>query len=60
MMRILAALTLLLLLLASGCSWGPWQANSSSQIYNVNPWAFGSGTESVFSPASTDDMRTRH
>jgi hypothetical protein len=57
MRRVLAWLALLLPLFASGCSWGPWQANNSSQSYIVNPWAFGSGTESVFTP--TDDARGR-
>lgn len=57
MRRVFAVLALLLPLLASGCSWGPWQANSSSQSYIINPWAFGSGSDSVFTP--TDDVRSR-
>lgn len=55
MLRILAALALLLLLLASGCE--SWRANNASQTYDVNPFAVGSG-DSVFTPVgSSDDMR---
>jgi hypothetical protein len=54
MFRILAVLTLLLPLVATGCS--SWQANSSSQAVDINPGAFGTG-QSVFTPASGGDWR---
>ena len=49
MLRILAVVTVLLLALTVGCSWGPWQANSGSEAVTINPFAWGSGQ--VVSPA---------
>ena len=56
MLRILAALAVLLPIVASGCA---WQANNASQAVIVNPLLIGSG-EQVISPAGGgDDMRSR-
>jgi len=48
MLRILAALALLLPFVAGGCT---WQANNASQAVDIDPFAIGSG-QSVFSPAN--------
>ena len=48
MLRILAALTLLLPFVAGGCT---WQANNASQAVDFNPFALGYG-QSALSPAN--------
>lgn len=51
MLRILAVLTLLILLAAGGCV---FQANNASQGIEVNPFKWGSG-EQVVGPANDSD-----